>query len=440
MPGKMHSTLGEIAWNSLSEKDRMKWSLCGQWPSFAPDFIKKLPPPENAAGKMSVYCHFLDLMDNCDREYPEFLLPGNKPAPHGAADHNLNSCMTSSWNSDQQSSRIVLRTFIERASAEIKKQNMEKAALYAGLLAHVLQDAAALGHIFPNSMFYDFSPEERNVHINYHTMIDFCEPDLSEITPDILGAGQEELVFGLAMLVEKNIRYGKRIFFELLKACRENDLDSMNKLTAPMLQSSIYQTASLWRSLLYVNTASGLESKSYSLAEAVPYNCHPGGNYRHLTLNKNIDGNCRFIPLKLDFGNGPRNVDNSIGLSSFFSARYLLEPNAFRYFQGYVGLSCECLDDQYQEMDVEFFIGLDENYNRNISGNLDYGESMKKVYSIRLKPGRAAEKFTVELANAETLLFGAVCRPVAVNGKKKYCFPHIVLANPELVNQVDRDE
>ena len=440
----MHLTLGELSWASLSPSDREAWNLSPQVPDDAPEFIhdhlRTVSPPATVQQKMGIYSFFLDLMGWRRLQWlktPEYLLPGLRPVPHGSADRDLNGCMTGSQLSDPESRRLVLRHFLPSMIGEIRAGRMERAALFGGLLAHFIQDGAAVGHVFPNSMFYEFAPEDPHYHRHYHSMLDECNPELATCEPALLGTSTAEAVFRLGVLGDQNEVRAKHIFFPMLEAGRNEDRETMNDLARPLLESAVFQVASLWHTSLALGLGTCDPSEAESLrtldlCEAVPYECHPGGKYGRIVRGHSVvEG--RLVPLRVDLGSGPETVRDGFGMTSFVAAKFLLEPGAFSRFDGAVGLSCDNVDDQEPSMDVEFFVGLDRDYNRVVSSELDYGAGMKKAHSVKLHPESPSGSFSVPLGGAKTLVLAVRPYPVIVGGKEKCWFPHVVVANPRLV-------
>lgn len=440
MPSKMHNVMGELSWESLSQSDQSAWGLSARIPDDAPEFIRKnFPSPVTVKEKAGFYSHFLDAMGWKSEAWlktPEYLLNGRLSVPHGGVTPDLNSCAAGDQFSDPEARRIVMRQFVPCMIEEIQHGRMEKAFLYWGLLAHFIQDGLAMGHIFPNRMFYDFFPDDAPYHRHYHQMIDSCNPELKTVRTDLLGTSVAGVIFRLGMFSEQNEVAARRAFFPMLEACRRDDKETMNCLAKPFLQSAVFQCASLLHTAVAIGQGNlkpkeSERLKSLNLVDAVGHTIHLGGKYAHIIRGHNVvDG--KLVPLRIDLGNGPETIENGLGMTSFNSVRYLLEPGAFSCLEGSIALSCEYLEDQEPDMDVEFFIGLDKEYNRIVSSELNYGPGMKKVYSVRLKPDGPAQHFSIKLGNAKTLLLAVLPRPVNVNGQERCPFPHIVVAYPRL--------
>lgn len=442
MPGAMHVVMGKLTWASLSEADKRAWGLSPNLPDFAPDFLRKEPPPASVEEKMGHYAVFLDCMGWRTAQYrktPEYLLNGQVSVPHGAVTQNLGPSWSSEEMFDVEGWRTVLRRFVPEMVRKVREGDMERAALFGGLLMHFVQDGSAIGHLFPNRLFYDFFPEDEKRYVPYHTMIDSCEPALEPVEPALLGTSTAECIFRLSTLGERNFNRAKRNLFPMLQGCRAGDAEAMNRLAKPMRQSAVFQGASLFHTAIAlgkdcIEEAEAAELDEFDLTEACAYYLHPGIGYGPVVcINHNVvDG--RLAPLRADLGEGVQTVAPGFGMTSFSSYRYLLEPGAFARFEGMVTLSADYTKDQEPEMDVEFFIGLDANWNRTVTPDLTYGPSMKKAFSFRLKPHERAIPFSVELGNAQTLLLGVVPHP-GENWREKCWFPHVVVAAPRLVKE-----
>ncbi|NLO75115.1 MAG: hypothetical protein GX100_13545 [candidate division WS1 bacterium] len=437
----MHKVLGALAWRSLSEADKEAWGLSPQIPESAPDFLRSFKT-NSVEEKMAQYSFFLDNMGyrvEDFRETPQFMLPGEVPVPHGAITSNLTAAASDDQLPDVWGWRHVLRTFVPRLLEQAQKGNMEEAALFAGLLSHFLQDGSCIGHVLPARLAYDLSPNDpASGHVDFHAPFDDCSPPLETVRPLLLGTTVPEIVFRLSQLGEKNYRLILNRTIPLLEACRKGDKAELDRLCQPMLQSAILQVASLLHTVVVVAKGNVPEDEAAAigdvdLTEVEGYFIHPGSDYRVvIPRNYTIDRG-KYVPLRTDLGNGPVDINPGLGMTSFHSIRYLLEPGAFARVEGQIGLSSDYLRDQEEEMEVEFFVSTAAEWNRTITPDLEYGPEMPEVYSHWLKPGRPAEPFSVELGEAQTLLFGV--RPNAYRAENGWrCwYPHVVLSAPRLV-------
>jgi len=440
MPAMMHEVMGRLSWSVLSDSDKEGWGLSPQIPDCAPEFLRKLPQTASIEDKMAIYSKFLDLMGWRTEDVmkaPEYLLCGKFPVPHGATDQNFGPCWGGESMFDVEGWRAVLQQFVTAMVNEVRKGDMEQAALFGGLLAHFVQDGSAIGHLFPNRLFYDFFPDEKHRFVQYHTLTDACDPELESCKPLLLGTTVEEFIFRLSILGERNYVAAKEAFFPMLQACQVEDKITMNRLAKPLRQAAVLQVASLFHTALAlgrgrIDPAEAEPLAEFDITRAPAYYIHPGQGYGPvLTVNHTIDDGKK-VPLRVDFGGGSQTVETGLGMTSFTSYRYLLEGGAFRKAEGQVALSSDYTRDQEPDMDVEFFVGLDPDWNRVVSGHLSYGPSMRKAFTIRLKPNQPPEKFSVELGNARTLLFGVVPHPPP-NWRETCWFPHVVVAGPVMV-------
>jgi len=442
MPGLMHIVMGKLSWETLSPEDQRGWGLSAEVPADTPEFLRQPPMPKTVAEKMGRYAQFLDRMgwrgDNL-RKHPEFALEDGRPVPHGAATPDLNGCWSGEQLPDAEGTRRLFRRFVPPMIEEVRRGDMERAALFGGLITHVIQDGAALSHVFPNAMFYDFFPDDGETFPDFHGLIDGCDPALDRVTPALLGTRVEEVVFRLGVNFERNVERFKRAFIPMIEAGRQDDRETMNALARPFLQNAVWQVASLYHSALAIGRGpmdprEAAALAAYDLTEAVPHTCHPGNGYRKIVRGASVDDGRR-VPLRADLGAGPVTVERGLGMTSFVTARYLLEPGAFTHAEGMVTLSCDYPRDQEPDMDVAFFIGLDRDYNRLVTPNLDYGPGMKKVWTVKLTPGMTAQRFAVPLGDAQTLLLAALPEPVWRDDKERCWFPHIVVIEPRLTKR-----
>lgn len=442
----MHDILGELAWRSLSKSDQLRYGLSNDISVFAPAFMRRFKP-HNMVEKVRYYSGWMDFMgwqSQSWKKTPQYLMSNGQPVPHGLSDHNLNTCVTSWALHDQESVRKVLRRFISKAVNAIRQDNMEGAFCYLGVLLHFIQDAMSPAHMFPNTLFYELSPDEVMYHPDYHKIIDTCplgEEALLRLkteTPALLGATIAEVVFRTAMLMENDYLYAKKHLFGLLELCRNKDKKAMALLVKPLLQSAVFIAASLFHTLLALGTKrlSKAELKTihfYDLLEAVPYNIHPGGRYRNLMIGKTVSEDGRLETIRIRGQHGLRKIERALAFSAFNAFRYLLEPGAFRRFEGTLALPCTRQNQQEKEMAVNFFIGTDRTYNQLTASDLEYGPTMKKVYEVKVAHDWTPRPFAVDLKKAKTLMVGAISYPAIVNGKEKCYFPDLILINPRLI-------
>jgi len=440
MPGSMHVVMGKLTWASLSDADKKAWALSAQIPDFAPDFLRKGGQTASVEEKMGRYAVFLDCMGWRTAQFrktPEYLLEDGRPVPHGAVTQDLGSAWCSEHMFDVEGWRTVLRRFVPEMIRMVREGDMERAALIGGLLMHFVQDGSAIGHLFPNRLFYDFFAEDENRYLQYHTMVDNCEPALEPVEPALLGTNEAEFIFRLSMLGERNYEYAKRKLFPMLTACREGDTETMNRIAKPLRQSAVYQGASIFHTALALGTgrldpAEAAQLADFDLTKGCAYYLHPGIGYGPVVSRNHNVADGRPVPLRADLGRGVQTVRTGLGMTSFSSHRYLLEGGAFARLEGMVALSTDYTKDQEPEMDVEFFIGLDPNWNRTVTSDLTFGAPMKKAFSVRLKPGERAHAFSVELGNARTLLLAVLPHP-GEDWPLKCWYPHVVVAAPRLV-------
>jgi len=433
--------MGELAWDSLSADDQAAWALSPAIPECAPDFFKTGPQPRTVREKMGRYSVFLDLMgwrtSNLGKT-PEFLLPGGQPVPHGGVTPTLTSVWSGEQFFDAWGWRTVLRTFVPRMVGRLRAGENEQAALCSGLLAHFVEDGAALGHLFPNHLFYDLLPEADAFPGNLHRTMDFCEPSLDPVKPRLLGTSVPEFVFRLGVLGEQNYQLAKRQLLPFLGACTAGDSAAMDRLAQPLLQNAVAQVVHLLHTAVALGRGPIPESESealteFDLTQAVDHFIHPSAAYGPVVpRGGNIVEN-ELVPLRLDFGKGPETVETGLGMSSFHSVRHLLEPGAFARVEGAIGLSTEFTEDQAPDMDLEFFVGLDRDWNRRITSDLEYGPGMARAFSCRLRPGEPAQSFSVALGQSQTLCLGVLPYPKQVGAEERCWFPHVVLARPRLV-------
>lgn len=440
MAGMMHQVMGRLSWESLSEKDKKIWNLKPEIPDDSPEFLKSYQPA-TVEEKIGWYSLFLDLMGWRTKEIVrcgKFLLDSSHPVPHGLPSASLDAVGTDEKLFDTFAWRMLFRQFLPLLVENLRQGKNEQAALLAGLLAHVIQDAASLGHLFPNRLFYDLFPEEK-FHLDYHTLFDQVTPEIKPVCPVLLGTSIPEFIFRLAMLGEQNYQKALSLIVPAIHACQSENREVLKSLCQIPFQNAVFQVACLFHTAAALSSTIEPEEKqnleTFDLTTAVEHYLHPAPRYGSiLPRNHNIVNN-RFVPLVLDCGKGPQPISCGLGLSSFHSFRYLLEPGAFDFFQGTVGLSCHYREDQKKDMEVEFFICLDNGWNRTITSDLEYGPELKKVFSCFLQPGQSALPFSIELGQTQTLLVAVLPHPKKEKGKEICWYPHVVLAYPRLVKK-----
>jgi len=441
LAGIMHQVMGRLSWESLSEKDKKIWDLKPEIPDDSPEFLKSYQPV-TVEEKIGWYSLFLDLMGWRTKEIVrrgKFLLDSSHPVPHGLPSATLDAVGTDEKLFDTFAWRTLFRQFIPDLVQNLKQGKNEQAGLLAGLLAHVIQDAASPGHLFPNRLFYDLFPEEDLLHRDYHTLFDQVTPEIKPVSPALLGTSVPEFIFRLAMLGEQNYQKALSLIVPAIHACQSGNRKLLESLCREPLQNAVFQVASLFHTAAALSSKIDPEEKdklqTFDLTTAVEHYLHPAPKYGSILPRKyNIVHN-RFVPLVLDCGKGPQPISSGLGLSSFHSFRYLLEPGAFSFFQGTVGLSARYTEDQQKDMKVEFFICLANDWNRTITSDLQYGPELRKVFSCFLQPGQSGIPFSIELGKAQTLLVAVLPHPEKKKGKEICWYPHVVLAYPRLVKK-----
>jgi len=161
MPGEMHKKMGLVSYKSLPEWQKVWWNF--SFDDTTEIYNKKFKSKEK---KISQYCLIVDnLWDKWKKkEYKKYLLFKEKPIPHGPVDRNFNQVWVMKEEHNQYNFFLVLKYYTEKFIETLKNEDFDISVVFAGILAHIIQDGCWPSHSISNAEFYEFYP------INYQQL------------------------------------------------------------------------------------------------------------------------------------------------------------------------------------------------------------------------------------------------------------------------------
>ena len=379
MPGEMHKKMGLVSYNSLPEWQKVWWNF--SLDDTTGIYNKKFKSKEK---KISQYCLIVDDLWNKwkKKEYKKYLLFKEKSIPHGPVDRNFNQVWVTKEEHNQYNFFLVLKYYTERFIEALKNEDFDISVVFAGILAHIIQDSCWPSHSISNTKFYEFYPCSSRIP-HFHTIIDEVNVSPEKCKPILLGVSVEEIAFRLWAMVENHILWCKNNLFKILDAAYKGKDKLLGKLMQPSCDKAVEIVSSLWYSSICVATGKYKEDekenlKEISLTKLIPYFSHPGGKYPFIIKNHSVvDG--KFKPLYIKENGKIKKVKQGLGLTSFVSAKYLIESSVFKRFKCKVGFSPVFKDEQNKNTKVKFIIETDKEINEEYVSDLNY-RNTKKVY------------------------------------------------------------
>ena len=431
MPGIMHKSMGIVSYNSLPKWQKKWWNFSLN--DTTGIYNKKFNTKEE---KISEYCLIVDNLgwewsrENI-KKYKNFLLFGEKIIPHGPVDKDFNQVWVTKQEHDQYNFFLLLKYYIEKFIKALKSKDFDLSVVFAGIIAHIIQDGCYPSHALSNSRFYEYFPHPSKIP-HFHSIIDETKVILSEGKARLLGTTTEEIAFRTYILIENNIAWCKNNILKIVDAIYKRNGKLLRKLIQTVCENAVEIVSSLWYSAICVSAGRYKRKeeenlKSIYLTDFIPYYCHPGGKYPFIVKNHSIV-NGKLKPLYIKEKGKIKKVRDGLGMTSFVSAKYLIDSSIFKRFRCKVGFLPVYKEGQNENTKVKFIIETSDAIKNQARPDLRY-ENTKKVYEGIVKPGNAIE-IDIKVEDAVTFIVSAISEPEQENGNKKYPFPHIVIGEP----------
>jgi len=430
--GDMHEIIGLAAYDCLPDWVKERWDVDLSAGGLSSPLYRKAPSIRSAREKIARACIIMDEFYSIPEVRRYCSLPNGKPVPHGPADENFEGIWLSLAPSSLEATRQVAEHLLGNVVGAIRQRDIETATLYAGSLAHFLQEASCPSHAAPNRIFEDYFQELSSGHYyRYHNLFDdlaIADSLLARKPPVLLGTDVREAAFLLTVKFDKVVREARAKVEPLVRSIREGRQDERARLLTSCADLAVPLVASAWYTAFSI--AEGRfepeEVKSLSrisLTEMVPYFVHPGGPYGMPLENKNVEED-RLVDLYMLVREGSdlieKKIDRGLGLYSYVSAKYLVDGSLWPRFRCAVGLSSRLCRDE--DTLVRFFIDVSPEVDRQYSPEVEYGPPARRVFECQLRRGESARVVNLSLHGAKTLMLSAR----AERGED----PHIVVAEP----------
>jgi len=439
MPGKAHTEMGRCSYSSLPEWQKTWWDFDLQAKETL-DILKGIEFSSREE-KIARYCVIPDMMGwqwpgEKYRRYKKYLLFEQRRVPHGPPDRDFSSMLITDEH-DQYNFLQVLQYYISKFLQALKKREKEDSAIYAGILGHIIQDACFPSHGLPNKTFFEYYPPPAGTFPHWHSIIDDAPVAAKVCSPYSLGTSANEIAFRAWVDLENHFLWCKQHLAAIAEAIYENEIGALGKLLQRACDVGTKLLASIWYSCLCL--ASGktdhedAPGAEMSLVDMIPCFVHPGGKYAMIQKGASVV-NGRLEPLYICENRGGKSiaveVQRGLGMTSFVSAKYIVDTSIFNRFKARVSLSPKFKEDQDERTRIKFIIELSEGVNRNYSPDLNYGDT-EKAAEVMVVPGRT-EEIDVRLSNGcSTLIMSAL--PDICESDDWCPYPHITVDDPVLI-------
>ena len=235
----IHPEIGKKAFELLPSEEQNFWH----------------PEREN----LSRWCDLPDLhlasqWDGSGKEawYAQYgVMPNGRCIPHGPVDKNWICTALGGAEPDDSKMLYVLRYYMKKILALIRRKEVAEAACFAGTLAHFIQDCSSPGHAFDNVLLNHMFPARNGRLFPFHGVIDSwpLEPGKIKSRPELLGRSAEEAAF---LFTETLLRNAERMAGEIVPLCQS--IQSGRKAAAGRIMRkwngiSTVLTASVWHTL-----------------------------------------------------------------------------------------------------------------------------------------------------------------------------------------------
>lgn len=437
MPGKAHVEMGVCSYRSLPEWQREWWDF-----DLSPNRVfERMKECEfgSREDKIAKYCVIPDMMgwqwpEEKYKRYKKYLVFGEKLIPHGPPNRDFGHAWTTTEH-DQNNFLSLLQHFAGKFVRALGEKDKEDSAIYAGIIGHIIQDGCYPSHGLPNRSFLEYYPPPDGVSPHCHTAIDNAPVTAKICSPVSLGTSANEIAFRAWVRLENHILWCKQNLHRIMDAIYRDDNELLGGIVQPACDIGVELVSGIWYSgicLAAGKQAQGGSSNEISLVDMVPYFMHPGGKYTRIEKNGSVV-NGKIEPLFTQKNvNGKSEavkVEKGLGMTSFVSAKYIVDTSIFNRFQAKVSFSPVFREDQEERTRVKFRVELSKDINRVYSPDLNYGDT-RKVGEIPLVLDRVEDVDVVLDRGCKTFIISVF--PEVVEGD--WCpFPHVVVDNPVLI-------
>ncbi|MBE6374708.1 MAG: hypothetical protein E7055_21920 [Lentisphaerae bacterium] len=234
----IHSVLGKRAFELLPPAERNFWkSEQAVLPGYCdlPDL--HLASQWDGSGKLEQYARY-------------GVMPNGRVTPHGPVDENWFGAALGG-QPDAEKTLYVLRYYLKKIIGLIRRNQPAESALFAGTLAHFIQDCSSPGHIINNVLLNHLFPVRHGKLFPLHGVIDGWpfESGRLKSRPELLGRTADEAAF---LLNETLLRNAEIMTGEIIPLCQSIQagrtstagriMDRWNRVST-LLTASVWHTA-----------------------------------------------------------------------------------------------------------------------------------------------------------------------------------------------------
>ncbi len=368
------------------------------------------------------------------KKYKKLLLFEKKLIPHGPPDRDFNHAWITGEEHDQENFLLLLRYYTRKFSQALDARNYKLSVDFAGILAHLIQEACFPSHAIPNPHFYKYFQQPEGIVPDYHSAIDNLPVKKHTCALSLMGTTPEEISYRLWIELEKQMLSLKKNLPELMEVINSGRKKKLVEFIQASAGIACKLAADAWYSCISLSAGRIRKQDTaallgLSLCDVVPYFTHPGGEYRTGPGNYLLEkGKKR--PLSILSGKAIKPVQRGLGITSFVSCKYLIDSDIFPVFTCKAGISPVGWKLKTKKTGVRLVVETDKDINRECMPDINYNNT-RKLFEQELIAGEILN-LNVKLGNAKTLIISAATSPLNISGQNIYLFPNIAIAEPAL--------
>ncbi|MBO4345910.1 MAG: hypothetical protein J5833_09140 [Victivallales bacterium] len=237
----LHKIIGRRAFELLPANERAFWK----------DEAENIPH----------YCEYPDLHAGAPWDEPEMekhyekycLMPCGRCTPHGPSDATWR-CAAFGGEPRPENSLYTIQYYIRRVAALIRGGEPREAAMFAGTVAHTVQDFCTPVHTFSNIILNRTFPPIPGRHIFMHRAVDGWpfSPELVTEPPELLGRSIREAAFLLNERLFANMEWQQKHIVPLFESIRSGRTKRADAIMQETNAAAVHLTASLWHTMFAI--------------------------------------------------------------------------------------------------------------------------------------------------------------------------------------------
>ena len=207
------------------------------------------------------YCEYPDLHAGAPWDEPELekhyerycLMPCGRCVPHGPSDKTWR-CAAFGGEPCPDNSLYALRYYFDTVVACIRSGDAQNAAMFAGAIAHTVQDFCTPVHSFSNIVLNRMFPPIPGKYLFMHRVVDGWPftPEKVTAPPELLGRNAEEAAFLLNERLFAFMEWQHRHIVTLFESIRSGENTAADIIMQKTNEAAVHLTASLWHTMFVI--------------------------------------------------------------------------------------------------------------------------------------------------------------------------------------------